>query len=89
MKAKENRKQIHEMSDDALFERGSELRETMFRLRFKQSLGDVDSARLIAATRKELARVKTEVRAREVKAAIAEGTHRGPRRPRSQRTRRA
>ena len=70
MKAKE----IHDLTDDALFQKGGELREQLFRLRFKQQLGNTDVVRQIQVARKDLARIKTEVRARELRAAEEAGT---------------
>lgn len=66
--------EIHEMSDDQLFSKGAELREQLFRLRFKQQLGNTDVVRQIQVARRDLARIKTEVRSREVRAAVEEGT---------------
>lgn len=57
---------LREASTDDLRALETELRETLFRLRFKRSLGDVESARKIANERKRLARVKTLLRAREI-----------------------
>ncbi|MBI4752656.1 MAG: 50S ribosomal protein L29 [Acidobacteria bacterium] len=57
---------LRETSTDDLRALETELRETLFRLRFKRSLGDVESARKIANERKRLARVKTLLRAREI-----------------------
>ncbi len=69
MKAKE----IRELSDDALFQRGTEIREQLFRLRFKQQLGNTEVVHQIQVSRKDLARIKTEVRTRELAAAETEG----------------
>jgi len=74
MKAKE----IRELSDDALFQKGGEIREQLFRLRFKQQLGNTEVVHQIQVSRKDLARIKTEVRSRELAAAETEGT-RAPR----------
>jgi large subunit ribosomal protein L29 len=69
MKAKE----VRELSDDALFQKGAEIREQLFRLRFKQQLGNTEVVHQIQVSRKDLARIKTEVRTRELAAAAAEG----------------
>jgi large subunit ribosomal protein L29 len=71
MKKKEN---INELSDDQLFERASKLRESLFRQRFKLRLGNQDVVKQIRADRKDLARVKTELRGREVKQEIEAGS---------------
>ncbi len=85
MKASE----IREMADDALFAKGAEIRETLFRLRFKQALGNTDTVRQLQTARKDLARIKTELRSREVKAMIEAGTHPGRHRSRAERTRKS
>jgi large subunit ribosomal protein L29 len=66
--------EIREMADDALFERASQLRESLFRLRFKLALGNTDTVRQLRAERKDLARIKSELRTREVRAEIEAGT---------------
>ena len=67
-------KEIHDMSDDQLFQKGAELREQMFRLRFKLRLGNTEVVRQIQTSRKDLARVKTELRGRELAAEAEAGT---------------
>lgn len=56
--------ELREMSNEDLQSKAAELKEHLFRLRFKQSLGDVEAVRKIAKERKQLARVKTLLRAR-------------------------
>lgn len=85
MKAKE----VHELADDALFQRGAEIREEQFRLRFKQQLGNTEVVNQIQKGRKDLARIKTEVRSRELAAAETEGTRLPRHRSRAERKRRA
>jgi large subunit ribosomal protein L29 len=84
MKAKE----VHELSDEALVQRGGELREQLFRLRFKQQLGNTDVVHQIQVARKDLARIKTELRARELKGEEEAGTRLPRRLPREKRLRR-
>ena len=74
-------KEIRDLSDDALFERVAQLRESLFRLRFKLALGNQDTVRQLRVERKDLARVKTScaharwlARSRAAKAA-ARGPH--------------
>ncbi len=69
MKASE----VRDMNDDALFAKGAELREKLFRLRFKAALGNTDTVNDIRKSRKDLARIKTEVRTREIRNESAEG----------------
>jgi large subunit ribosomal protein L29 len=66
--------EIRELTDDQLFERASQLRESIFRQRFRLQLGNQDVVRQIRADRRDLARVKTELRAREVRQEVEAGT---------------
>ncbi len=58
--------ELRETSTEDLRALESQLQENLFRLRFKRSLGDAESARKIAKERKQLARVKTLLKAREL-----------------------
>ncbi|MBI4852612.1 MAG: 50S ribosomal protein L29 [Acidobacteria bacterium] len=60
-------KEIREMAGEALKARENELVEQIFRGRFKKSLGEVDAVKLIRVQKKELARIKTVARERELK----------------------
>jgi large subunit ribosomal protein L29 len=50
--------EIRDMNDDALVAKGLELREQLFRLRFKHALGNTDVVKSIKDARKDFARVK-------------------------------
>ncbi|HKG20317.1 MAG TPA: 50S ribosomal protein L29 [Blastocatellia bacterium] len=65
MKAEE----LRELSDDDLRARVNELKEQMFRNRFKLALGNTDVVNQVRGQRKDLARVKTLLRQREIAAA--------------------
>ncbi|MBI3651035.1 MAG: 50S ribosomal protein L29 [Acidobacteria bacterium] len=62
MKASE----LRELSDEDLHAKVDELKEQSFRLRFKLALGNIDTVKQIRAHRKDLARVKTLLRQREI-----------------------
>lgn len=62
MKAEEFR----DLSDDDLRGRVNELKEAIFRMRFKISLGNTDVVKQLRESRKDLARVKTLIREREI-----------------------
>jgi large subunit ribosomal protein L29 len=64
MKANE----LRELSDEDLRAKVDELKEQSFRLRFKLALGNTDTVKQIRAHRKDLARVKTLLRQREMTA---------------------
>jgi large subunit ribosomal protein L29 len=56
--------QVREQSNEDLARRVGEIKESLFRLNFKKALGDTDTVKRIRAERKELARLKTLLRAR-------------------------
>jgi ribosomal protein L29 len=53
-----------EQSSEELLKRLSEIKESLFRLNFKKSLGDTDTVKNIRREKKELARIKTILRGR-------------------------
>jgi len=62
MKAKELRK----MSAEELKQRERELREELFNLRFQHSLGQLTNTARISQVKREIARIKTILREREL-----------------------
>jgi len=62
MKAEE----LRDLSDEDLRGRINELKEAIFRMRFKISLGNTDVVKQLRESRKVLARVKTLIREREL-----------------------
>ena len=58
--------EIREKSDDELQALVNELKEQTFRLRFKLALGNTDTVKQIRANRKDLARVQTLLRERQL-----------------------
>src|SRR2546425_6145608 len=65
MKAEE----LRDLSDDDLRTRVGEFKESLFRMRFKLALGNTDVVKQLRESRKDLARVKTLLRERELSAA--------------------
>jgi large subunit ribosomal protein L29 len=57
--------EIRELSDEQLGEKIIELKESLFRLRFKLSLGNTDVVKELRKQRKDLARVKTIISERQ------------------------
>lgn len=57
---------VREQSSEELVKRVLEIKESLFRLNFKKALGDIDTVRQIRAEKKELARLKTLLRARQL-----------------------
>jgi len=65
MKKKELLEQIREMDTDELREQADSLKESLFRLKFKKSLGVGESINDLRRERKTLARVNTLIMQRE------------------------
>ena len=56
--------ELRDLSDDDLRARVNELKESLFRMRFKLSLGNTDVVKQLRVARKDLARVNTLLRER-------------------------
>ncbi len=65
MKAKE----IHEMTNDELTLKLAGLKQELFELRFRHAVGQLENPMLINSVKKDIARVKTVIREREIKKA--------------------
>ncbi len=64
MKASE----IREMNSEALTKKLAELKEELFNLRFQHAINQLENPGRIVAVKKDIARVKTALRAIELKA---------------------
>ena len=64
MKASE----IREMNSEALTKKLAELKEELFNLRFQHAINQLENPGRIVAVKKDIARVKTPLRAIELKA---------------------
>ena len=64
MKAKLDK--VREQATEELVRRIGELKESIFRLNFKKALGDTDTVKRLRTERKELARLLTLVRGRQL-----------------------
>lgn len=60
-----------DLGDAELFERLAELRKELFNLRFQHVTGQLDNYARLKQLKRQIARVQTEVRAREIAAAEA------------------
>lgn len=58
--------EFRDLSDEDLKARVDELKESIFRMRFKLMLGNNDVVKQLRVQRKDLARVKTLIREREI-----------------------
>ena len=57
---------VREMSPEELRHREKELQEQLFRLRFQKSIGQLDNALKLRETRRDIARVKTVLKEKQV-----------------------
>ena len=64
MKAKE----VKEMTSEELATKLAELKSELFNLRFRQASGQLESPVSIRTCKRDIARINTEIRARELKA---------------------
>ena len=68
--------ELRELDDEELENRLSEYRREMLNLRFQLATGQLDNVVRLSVVRKDVARVLTVLRDREI--ALAEGRHAGP-----------
>ncbi len=61
-------KQLHEMKTDELVAKLSDLRSELFGLRFSHTTGQLSNPMQMAACKKDIARIKTILRQREIAA---------------------
>jgi large subunit ribosomal protein L29 len=63
--------ELRELTDDALLHRLVETKQELYNLRFRNATGQLDSAAELSKLRKEVARINTVLRGREIAAAEA------------------
>ena len=61
-------KELHELTVDELNAKVKELSEELFNLRFRHAIGQLENPASLKTFKKELAKVKTILRERELKA---------------------
>ena len=59
---------FHSMTDEELVTKLGELKKELFNLRFRHASGQLDNPMAIVACKRNIARVNTEIREREIKA---------------------
>ena len=62
-------KQVWEMTDKELADKLAELKSELFFLRFKNATNQLTNSKILAETRRDIARIKTVIRQREIKKA--------------------
>jgi len=66
MKRREEVDKYRDMAEEDLHNEVDRLKESLFRLNFKLALGEVDAIKKMRDDKKSLARIRTEVRQREI-----------------------
>lgn len=69
MKASE----VHELNDEVLVNRLNETKQELFNLRFQHATGQLENTARLGQLRRDVARIKSELRQREIAAAEAVG----------------
>lgn len=64
-------KDIREMTDEELVQKVADLKTELFNLRFRMATGQLENPGVIHGVKKDMARVKTIIRERELKKAEA------------------
>jgi len=64
MKRREELDKYHDLSEEELQTEAARLKESLFRLKFKLALGEVDAVKRIREEKKSLARLQTITRQR-------------------------
>ncbi|MGC8497932.1 MAG: 50S ribosomal protein L29 [Acidimicrobiales bacterium] len=72
-KTSERRAEVRQLGDSELMGRLAETRRELFNLRFQQATGQLDNSGRLREVRRDIARLATLVREREIAAAEAEG----------------
>ncbi len=62
---------VRDLGDAELVERLAEEKDRLFKLRFQLATGQLDNSARIKQTKQDIARILTELRAREISAAEA------------------
>jgi large subunit ribosomal protein L29 len=63
--------EFHDLDDGTLIDQVAESKDTLFKLRFQLATGQLTNYARIGQVRKDIARLETELRAREIAAAEA------------------
>jgi large subunit ribosomal protein L29 len=71
-------RELRELNDVELEHRLDEVREELFNLRFQNATGQLDSTARLGQVRRDIARIETLLREREIVAAESLGAEREP-----------
>ena len=62
-----NAKEIRELTSAELNEKLADLKDQLFKLRFQLAINQLENPKSIVAVKKDIARVKTDIRENEIK----------------------
>ena len=65
--------ELREFTDDILEQRLAEAKDTLFKIRFQHATGQLDNSARIRELRRDVARIQTLLREREIATAEAQG----------------
>jgi large subunit ribosomal protein L29 len=68
-----NAKEIRDLSTDEIRDRLAETKEELFNLRFQNATGQLDNYKRLGDLRRDVARIKTTLRQRELEEASSQG----------------
>jgi large subunit ribosomal protein L29 len=68
--------ELRELTDEVLGQRLAEAKDALFKVRFQHATGQLDNSARIGELRREVARITTLLREREIEAAEATGQER-------------
>ena len=60
---------VHNMTNEELVKKLDDLKEELFNLRFRHATGQLENPNVLHTVKKDIARVKTVIREREIKKA--------------------
>ena len=69
--AEENKHAYRDLDDGALLQELADVKDALFKKRFENATGQLDNVSVLKKLRKDVARINTELRAREIAAAEA------------------
>ena len=69
--AEENRHAYRDLNDEDLVQELADTKDALFKKRFENATGQLDNVSVLKKLRKDVARINTELRAREIAAAEA------------------
>jgi large subunit ribosomal protein L29 len=69
VKVKMKAQEIHNMTNEELAKKLGDLKEELFNLRFRHATGQLENPNVLNTVKKDIARVKTVIREREIKKA--------------------